>query len=95
MRLSLCAALIALVACSRRAPSPTSTTPPALAALSSLLASRFVNASGALAPSGTVKGALVFVPRADAQGHVIWDCTNGEGLKPTQLPPTCSRGEQH
>ncbi len=36
MRLSLCAALIALVACSRRAPSPTSTTPPALAALSSL-----------------------------------------------------------
>lgn len=28
-------------------------------ALSSLLASRFVNASGALAPSGTVKGALV------------------------------------
>lgn len=43
----------------------------------------------------TVKGALVFVPRADAQGHVIWDCTNGEGLKPTQLPPSCSRGEQH
>lgn len=36
MRLSLCAALIALVACSRRAPSPTSTTPPTLAALSSL-----------------------------------------------------------
>jgi Tfp pilus assembly protein PilE len=36
-------------------------------------------------------GDLVFVPRADAQGHVVWDCTNGEKLKPEALPMSCRR----
>jgi Zn-dependent protease with chaperone function/type II secretory pathway pseudopilin PulG len=37
----------------------------------------------------TAHGELIFVPKADANGHVTWGCTNGEGLKPTQLPPQC------
>jgi len=37
----------------------------------------------------TKRGELIFMPRADAQGRIIWGCTNGEGIKPTQLPPSC------
>jgi type II secretory pathway pseudopilin PulG len=37
----------------------------------------------------TKQGDLVFVPAADAQGHIIWGCRAGEGIKPTQLPPSC------
>lgn len=37
----------------------------------------------------TKQGELIFTPSADAQGHIIWGCTNGEGIKPTQLPPSC------
>jgi Zn-dependent protease with chaperone function/type II secretory pathway pseudopilin PulG len=37
----------------------------------------------------TQQGELVFKPTADAQGRIVWGCTNGEGLKPTQLPPSC------
>lgn len=37
----------------------------------------------------TKQGELIFTPRVDAQGRVIWVCSNGEGLKPTQLPPSC------
>ena len=36
----------------------------------------------------TKQGALVFVPSSD-QGRIVWRCFNGEGLKPTQLPPAC------
>lgn len=36
-----------------------------------------------------VLGALIFTPSLDDQGHISWSCTNGEGLKPTQLPPSC------
>ena len=37
----------------------------------------------------TKHGDLVFVPSANAQGRIKWTCTNGEGLKATQLPPSC------
>jgi Zn-dependent protease with chaperone function/type II secretory pathway pseudopilin PulG len=37
----------------------------------------------------TKQGELIFTPRVDAQGRIIWVCSNGEGLKPTQLPPSC------
>jgi Zn-dependent protease with chaperone function/type II secretory pathway pseudopilin PulG len=39
-------------------------------------------------------GALVFIPSLDKQGRISWTCTNGEGLKPTQLPPSCQRLQQ-
>ena len=43
----------------------------------------------------TKQGELIFTPTADAAGHIVWSCTNGEGLKPTQLPPSCrSAGNQ-
>jgi Zn-dependent protease with chaperone function len=41
----------------------------------------------------TKHGELVFVP-SEANGRIVWTCTNGEGLKVTQLPPSC-RGPQH
>jgi Zn-dependent protease with chaperone function/Tfp pilus assembly major pilin PilA len=37
----------------------------------------------------TAQGQLIFMPSVDAQGHVIWRCTNGAGLKATQLPTSC------
>ena len=40
----------------------------------------------------TVRGELIFVPR-NAEGHVLWSCTNGERLKPSQLPPSCRSGD--
>src|SRR5215469_8038292 len=40
----------------------------------------------------TKHGELVFVPATDAQGRIHWTCTNGEGLKANQLPPTCRQG---
>ncbi len=35
------------------------------------------------------QGELIFTPALDAQGRLSWGCKNGEGLKPTQLPPSC------
>jgi Zn-dependent protease with chaperone function len=37
----------------------------------------------------TKQGELVFNPSANEQGRIIWECSNGEGVKPTQLPPAC------
>ena len=37
----------------------------------------------------TKQGELIFTPTADAEGRIVWGCTNGEGLKATQLPPSC------
>ncbi len=37
----------------------------------------------------TARGDLVFVPKTDAEGHVVWNCTNGARLKPTQVPTSC------
>ena len=39
----------------------------------------------------TAHGDLIFVPSAGADGHVTWSCTNGERLKPTQLPASCRK----
>ncbi|MDD4928459.1 MAG: M48 family metalloprotease [Gallionella sp.] len=38
---------------------------------------------------GTDRGDLVFTPVVDAEGLISWDCTNGEGLEPAQLPASC------
>ncbi|MGP1666061.1 MAG: M48 family metalloprotease, partial [Rhodanobacter sp.] len=37
----------------------------------------------------TKHGEIIFTPSVDAQGHIIWDCANGVGLKPAQLPTSC------
>lgn len=37
----------------------------------------------------TKQGELIFTPTADAEGRIVWGCTNGDGLKATQLPPLC------
>jgi len=34
-------------------------------------------------------GELIFTPKADEKGHIFWQCSNGQGMKPTQLPPSC------
>jgi Zn-dependent protease with chaperone function len=36
------------------------------------------------------EGELVFTPGIDTQDRMSWECTNGSGLKPAQLPPACS-----
>ena len=36
----------------------------------------------------TKRGELVFVP-SETHGQIRWTCTNGEGLKPAQLPASC------
>lgn len=40
----------------------------------------------------TKRGEIVFTPGVDDEGRVQWKCTNGEGIKPTQLPPSCQGG---
>jgi Zn-dependent protease with chaperone function len=40
----------------------------------------------------TTRGELIFVPRL-VEGHVAWSCTNGERIKPTQLPASCRTGD--
>jgi Zn-dependent protease with chaperone function/type II secretory pathway pseudopilin PulG len=37
----------------------------------------------------TKEGEIIFTPKVDDQGSITWSCTNGEGLKPTQLPKSC------
>ncbi len=37
----------------------------------------------------TERGELVFVPKTNAEGNVIWTCTNGARLKPSQVPLSC------
>lgn len=38
----------------------------------------------------TQVGEVIFTPSLDAAGRIVWGCTNGEGLKPAHLPPSCS-----
>ena len=40
------------------------------------------------------QGKLIFDPSRDSAGHIIWNCVNGEGLKPTQLPLSCRAGRR-
>ncbi len=35
------------------------------------------------------QGEVVFTPSVDANGRIIWHCSNGNGIKPKQLPPSC------
>lgn len=37
----------------------------------------------------TMQGELILTPTADAQGRIVWGCSSGKGLKPTQIPPSC------
>ena len=37
----------------------------------------------------TRRGNLIFTPSVNEQGHIIWGCENGDGLKRRQLPPSC------
>jgi Zn-dependent protease with chaperone function/type II secretory pathway pseudopilin PulG len=37
----------------------------------------------------TPQGELIFTPSIGIDGRVIWVCTNGDGLRPEQLPPSC------
>ena len=37
----------------------------------------------------TKQGALIFTPTVDASDRIVWGCTNGEGIKPKQLPSSC------
>ena len=36
------------------------------------------------------EGELVFTPGIDRKERMTWECGNGKGLKPRQLPPACS-----
>jgi Zn-dependent protease with chaperone function/type II secretory pathway pseudopilin PulG len=40
------------------------------------------------------QGDLIFTPRVDEQGNVIWYCSDGEGLKPSHLPASCRVPEE-
>lgn len=37
----------------------------------------------------TAHGDLIYSPSRGANGEIVWNCTNGKGLKATQLPPVC------
>ncbi|MDR0770131.1 MAG: M48 family metalloprotease [Burkholderiales bacterium] len=37
----------------------------------------------------TKRGQIIFTPLINDEGRIIWNCTNGEGLKPTHLPRSC------
>lgn len=37
----------------------------------------------------SAKGDLIFTPRHNSDGQIIWTCSGGEGTKPQQLPPFC------
>lgn len=41
----------------------------------------------------TKQGELIFTPTTDAAGRIVWNCSNGEGIKPMQLPPSCRKAE--
>lgn len=41
----------------------------------------------------TKSGELLFTPEVGDNGHIVWHCSNGEGVKPTQLPPSCMADE--
>ncbi len=41
----------------------------------------------------TQKGEIIFTPRIDDQDNVVWNCRNGEGIRPTLLPLSCRSTE--
>ena len=42
--------------------------------------------------ASTPQGQIIFTPSLDAQKRVVWQCENGEGLKPSQMPQSCRGG---
>jgi type II secretory pathway pseudopilin PulG len=52
-----------------------------------------LNPKGMVLTVATPQGQLIFVPSRQDDGRIVWACTNGEGLKPTQLPPSCRAGQ--
>lgn len=42
----------------------------------------------------TQMGEIIFVP-SNAKGRIVWTCTNGERLRPNQMPPSCRRVAGH
>ena len=49
-----------------------------------------LNAKSMVLTIGTPQGELVFEPRVDDQGRIRWNCMNGEGLLPSQVPSSCA-----
>ena len=35
------------------------------------------------------EGEVIFFPSTDSNGYIVWECSNGEGLKPSHLPHSC------
>lgn len=52
-----------------------------------------LDSSNMILTISTRKGEIIFTPRVDAEGNIIWSCTNGEGLKLSQLPLSCRSTE--
>jgi len=48
-----------------------------------------LNPKGMILIATTAHGDLIFTPAADKQGRISWSCTNGDDMKPTQLPAEC------
>jgi Zn-dependent protease with chaperone function len=48
-----------------------------------------LNPKGMVLTVSTKEGEIIFTPKVDEQGRITWECKNGEGLKPTQIPKTC------
>jgi hypothetical protein len=42
----------------------------------------------------TKVGEIIFVP-SNVKGEIVWTCTNGERLRPNQMPPSCRRVPGH
>jgi Zn-dependent protease with chaperone function/Tfp pilus assembly major pilin PilA len=48
-----------------------------------------LNPEGMVLTVKSKRGALIFTPRRDKQGNLVWTCGGGEGTKTQQLPPSC------
>jgi len=48
-----------------------------------------LDSSNMILTISTSQGEIIFTPKVDAQGRIIWICSNGEGLKLSQLPLSC------
>lgn len=53
-----------------------------------------LDAGNMVLTANTPHGKVVFVPSLDDEGRVTWSCQNGEGIKPSQLPPSCEAAAQ-
>jgi len=52
-----------------------------------------LNPRGMVLTVTTSQGALVFTPRESPEGGITWNCTGGEGVKASRLPPACRPGQ--